>query len=75
MDLDEETIAEVFKAGGYSTGMFGKWHNGMQHPYHPNSRGFDEFYGFCSGHWGHYFDFSLEHNGEIVRGDGFIIDD
>ncbi len=75
MDLDEETIAEVFKAGGYSTGMFGKWHNGMQHPYHPNSRGFDEFYGFCSGHWGHYFDFPLEHNGEIVRGDGFIIDD
>ena len=75
MDLDEETIAEVFQAGGYATGMFGKWHNGMQHPYHPNSRGFDEFYGFCSGHWGHYFDFPLEHNGEIVRGDGFVIDD
>ena len=75
MDLDEETIAEVFKQGGYSTGMFGKWHNGMQHPYHPNSRGFDEFYGFCSGHWGHYFDHPLEHNGELVRGEGFIIDD
>ena len=75
MDLDEQTIAEVFRAGGYATGMFGKWHNGMQHPYHPNSRGFDEFYGFCSGHWGHYFSPPLEHNGEIVRGDGYIIDD
>lgn len=75
MDLDEQTIAEVFKSGGYSTGMFGKWHNGMQHPYHPNSRGFDEFYGFCSGHWGNYFSPPLEHNGEIVRGEGFIIDD
>ncbi|MCZ6793571.1 MAG: sulfatase-like hydrolase/transferase, partial [Planctomycetota bacterium] len=42
---------------------------------HPNGRGFDEFYGFCSGHWGHYFEPILEHNGEIVRGKGFIIDD
>jgi arylsulfatase A-like enzyme len=75
MDLDEQTIGEVFKASDYGTGMFGKWHNGMQHPYHPNSRGFDEFYGFCSGHWGHYFNPLLEHNGEIVRGEGFIIDD
>ena len=75
MDLDEQTIGEVFQSSGYATGVFGKWHNGMQHPYHPNSRGFDEFYGFCSGHWGHYFDPLLEHNGEIVRGNGFIIDD
>ncbi len=75
MDLDEQTIGEVFQDAGYSTGMFGKWHNGMQHPYHPNSRGFDKFYGFCSGHWGHYFSPLLEHNGEIVRGNGFIVDD
>ena len=75
MDLDEQTIGEVFQQGGYSTGMFGKYHNGMQHPYHQNSRGFDEFYGFCSGHWGHYFSPPLEHNGEIVQGEGFIIDD
>lgn len=75
MDLDEQTIGEVFQAAGYGTGMFGKWHNGMQHPYHPNSRGFEEFYGFCSGHWGHYFSPLLEHNGELVRGEGFIIDD
>jgi arylsulfatase A-like enzyme len=75
MDLDEQTIGQVFQQGGYSTGMFGKYHNGMQHPYHPNSRGFDEFYGFCSGHWGHYFSPPLEHNGEIVQGEGFIIDD
>ena len=47
----------------------------MQYPYHPNGRGFDEFYGFCSGHWGHYFSPMLEHNGQLVRGDGFVIDD
>jgi len=75
LDLDEKTIADTFQAAGYATGAFGKWHNGMQFPYHPNGRGFEEFYGFCSGHWGHYFSPMLEHNGQIVQGEGFCIDD
>ena len=54
---------------------FGKWHNGTQYPYHPNARGFDEYYGFTSGHWGDYFDPPLEHNGKPVRGEGYITDD
>ncbi len=75
LDLDETTIADIFKNAGYSTAAYGKWHNGMQPPYHPNARGFDDFYGFCSGHWGNYFSPMLEHNGEIVKGEGFIVDD
>jgi arylsulfatase A-like enzyme len=75
MNVDESTLADMLQQAGYATGAFGKWHNGSQHPYHPNSRGFDEYYGFTSGHWGNYFDPMLEHNGEIVRGNGFIIDD
>ncbi|MEC7357634.1 MAG: sulfatase-like hydrolase/transferase [Verrucomicrobiota bacterium] len=75
LDLDELTIADTFKSAGYATGAFGKWHNGMQYPYHPNGRGFDEFYGFCSGHWGDYFNPPLEHNGQIVKGEGFCIND
>jgi len=75
MDLDEVTIADSFKAAGYATAAFGKWHNGMQYPYHPCGRGFDEYYGFCSGHWGDYFSPPLDHNGKIVRGNGFVIDD
>jgi arylsulfatase A-like enzyme len=75
LDLDETTLANVLKKAGYATAAYGKWHNGMQAPYHPNTRGFDDYYGFCSGHWGNYFDPMLEHNGEIVKGDGFIIDD
>ncbi|HEX5105502.1 MAG TPA: arylsulfatase, partial [Pirellulaceae bacterium] len=75
LDLDETTIAQVFQAAGYATGAFGKWHNGLQSPYHPNDRGFDEYYGFCSGHWGDYFDPPLEHNGQFVRGQGYITDD
>lgn len=75
LDLDERTMAESFRAAGYATGYFGKWHNGTQYPYHPNARGFDEFYGFTSGHWGHYFDWRLEHNDELVQGDGYVTDD
>lgn len=75
LDLDETTIAEIFKKAEYQTAIYGKWHNGGQAPYHPNTRGFDDFYGFCSGHWGNYFDPVLEHNGEIVKGNGFITDD
>ena len=75
LDLDETTIAEVFRDAGYATAAFGKWHNGMQYSYHPNGRGFGEFYGFCSGHWGNYFSPPLEHNGRIVQGNGFVADD
>jgi len=75
LNIDEHTIADSFKAAGYATGAFGKWHNGTQYPYHPNGRGFEEYYGFCSGHWGTYFDPPLEHNGKPVQGHGYIIDD
>ncbi|MGE3818314.1 MAG: arylsulfatase [Isosphaeraceae bacterium] len=75
MDLDERTIADAFKAAGYATAAFGKWHNGSQYPYHPNARGFDEYYGFTSGHWGDYFSPPLEHNGRIVTGEGYLTDD
>ena len=75
IDLNETILAEAFKASGYATAAFGKWHNGTQAPYHPNTRGFDEFYGFCSGHWGQYFDPILEHNGKLVRGEGYCVDD
>ena len=75
MDLDETTIADLFKKAGYATGAFGKWHNGMQYPYHPLGRGFDYFYGFCSGHWGHYYDALMERNGKLEQGKGFCVDD
>jgi arylsulfatase A-like enzyme len=75
LDTDETTIGEIFQKAGYKTAAYGKWHNGMQYPYHPNGRGFEDYYGFCSGHWGNYFSPMLEHNGTIVQGEGFIIDD
>ena len=75
IDLDETLVSEIFQESGYRTGCFGKWHSGSQHPYHPNSRGFDEYYGFTSGHWGHYFSPQLDHNGSTVTGNGYLPDD
>ncbi|MGN0559586.1 MAG: sulfatase-like hydrolase/transferase [Candidatus Fimenecus sp.] len=42
---DEITIAETFKAAGYNTGAFGKWHLGDYGEYLPTNQGFDYFYG------------------------------
>ncbi len=75
LNADETTIADMFQAAGYATGAFGKWHNGTQPPLHPICRGFDQYYGFTSGHWGHYFSPPLDHNGQRVRGNGFLPDD
>lgn len=74
MNLDEKTVADAFRAAGYATGAFGKWHNGSQWPYHPNARGFEEYYGHTAGHWGEYFDPPLDHNGQPVRAEGYIVD-
>lgn len=74
LDLDEKTLADAFKAAGYATGAFGKWHNGSQWPYHPKARGFDEYFGHSSGHWGEYIDAPLEENGRMVRTSGYIVD-
>jgi len=74
MDPEEKTLADSFKAAGYVTGIFGKWHNGSQWPYHPLARGFDTFWGYTSGHWGEYFDAPLEHNGVMKSTQGYIVD-
>ena len=74
MNNDVQLVSEYFKEKNYITGLFGKWHNGSQPPYHPNYRGFDEFFGFTSGHWGNYFNPILEKNGRIIKTNGYIND-
>jgi arylsulfatase A len=74
MREEEVTLAEAMKQAGYITGCFGKWHNGAHYPHNPNGQGFDEFLGFCAGHWNNYFDTTLEHNGKPVKTRGYITD-
>ncbi|QEG00617.1 Arylsulfatase [Stieleria maiorica] len=74
MRAGETTIAERFRDAGYATGCFGKWHNGAQMPLHPNGQGFEEFFGFCGGHFNLYDDPILERNGIPVRTEGYITD-
>jgi len=75
LNPDETTLSDLLHAAGYATGVFGKWHNGTQSPYHPLDRGVDEFYGFTSGHWGHYFSPPLDHNRSRVKGNGYLTND
>ncbi len=49
LPTDQTMLAERLKALGYATGMFGKWHLGLGEKFHPQSRGFDTFYGFLGG--------------------------
>ncbi|MCJ8732133.1 hypothetical protein PDJAM_G00207370 [Pangasius djambal] len=48
---NETTFAKLLQKQGYATGIFGKWHLGVScksrndHCHHPNSHGFDYFYG------------------------------
>lgn len=49
LPLDQRTIANLLKAAGYATGLVGKWHLGFSKNHHPQSRGFDEFFGFLVG--------------------------
>jgi arylsulfatase len=45
LNPEETTLAELLKAKGYATGIFGKWHLGDAPEFQPRKHGFDEYYG------------------------------
>ena len=79
---DEVTMADVFCASGYRTGIFGKWHLGDNYPFRPQERGFDESLihhggGIGQGidYWGNdYFDDTYFRNGKAERFKGYCTD-
>jgi arylsulfatase A-like enzyme len=49
LPLNQATIADALRGAGYTTGIVGKWHQGAHPQFHPNRRGFEEFFGFLGG--------------------------
>ncbi|MCM2373447.1 arylsulfatase [Aporhodopirellula aestuarii] len=82
MHPDEVTIANIFDAAGYATGMIGKWHLGDNAPHRPQDRGFQDVVwhrsgevGQASDYWGNdYFDDTYERNGSMERFEGYCTD-
>jgi len=84
MDPSEMTLGDVLKGAGYATGIIGKWHLGSSEPYHPNNRGFDEFWGFLGGSRSYFYNESRDdlpgqdkeilHNRTHVDFEGYLTD-
>lgn len=49
LPIEETTIAKRLKDAGCATGLVGKWHLGEAPRFHPQRRGFDEYFGFLAG--------------------------
>ena len=45
----ETLMSTTLQRAGYYTGAVGKWHMGINPEFHPNVRGFDDYYGFLGG--------------------------
>lgn len=82
LNREETTMAEFFKATGYRTGHFGKWHLGQNYPYRPIDRGFDQWVGHGDGGTGTSSDYwgndkmndTYYRNGEWEKFSGFCTD-
>ena len=85
--LGTTTLADVLRAAGYTTGIFGKWHLGDEAEYRPERRGFDEVFihgaggigqtypGSCGDAPGNtYFDPAIYHNGKFEKTKGYCTD-
>lgn len=80
---EEKTIGDVLKTQGYKTIAIGKWHVGETDEFHPNNRGFDEFYGFLGGSRSYFYNektdkdgnpHAILHNWKRVDFDGYLTD-
>jgi arylsulfatase len=75
-------MPEIFRAAGYRTGLFGKWHLGDSYPNLPHQRGFDEAVYHLG--WGvtsmadtwqnDCFDGRYFHNGKLGKYPGYCTD-
>ena len=82
MDPSEKTMGDAFKSAGYKTLYVGKWHLGKTEAFYPTNRGWDEFLGLRDGSRSYFSEKneklgnpkSIEHNGKLVKWDGYLTD-
>lgn len=67
------TLGDMFRSGGYSTALIGKWHLGLESPNTPNERGFDYFRGFLGDMMDDYYT-HLRHGNNYMRRDSRPVD-
>ncbi|MCB9503814.1 MAG: sulfatase-like hydrolase/transferase [Deferribacteres bacterium] len=69
LNPQEETIAEILKKKGYTTGIFGKWHLGHLNEFLPLHQGFDEYLGlpYSNDMWPVNFDGTPATEGNKVK--------
>jgi arylsulfatase A len=64
------TMAEMFKAAGYATAHFGKWHLGYTRDTMPNAQGFDHSFGHmggCIDNYSHFFFWAGPNRHDLFR--------
>lgn len=74
LPVTERTIADRLKAVGYHTGLVGKWHEGSEPRFHPQKRGFDEFFGFLGGSHSYFKYNGMLRGTEPVSGEEYFTD-
>lgn len=87
LTLEATTLAQVLRAAGYRTGIFGKWHLGDEADHQPDRRGFEEVFihgaggigqsyaGSCGDAPGNtYFNPAILHNGVFEKTQGYCTD-
>jgi len=79
---NQVTLADHFRAAGYDTGIFGKWHLGDNFPYRPQDHGFQDVLSMGGGgaanisnYWANdYFDDTYIRNGNWEKQQGYCTD-
>ncbi len=82
LPLTQTTLPQVLKTVGYKTGAVGKWHLGAHPQFHPNRRGFDDYFGMLGGghiylpgaKGGEEYNIPMDRNGQSEPLTGYLTD-
>src|SRR5688572_7888656 len=74
LPVSEKTLADRLKGAGYKTALIGKWHLGNLPEFHPQARGFEEFFGFLGGAHDYFNDNGILRGKEQIEEPEYLTD-